>query len=299
MMKTKAQSEHIRWLMFISLVGVVTFGGYFVLYPQTLFKPGEELFDFGYNLGLAGGLMMLILLLYPLRKRVKLFQKAGALPTWFKWHMVLGILGPLTIIFHSTYHVYIPYIHPNGSPNAAVAMLCMLLVSGSGTFGRVFYTKIHHGLYGRQATLNELQAEMEQTEDVQSMFSFAPGVEKALEEFRVRSEQYSKKSSYNFAQFIKVGFQASSLSRSLPKELYLIMQAQAREYNFDDAQLANMEVMYLDRQEKIKSYLKAVRDASQFHTYERLFSWWHVFHIPLVYMMVFSAFYHVYAVHAY
>lgn len=298
-MKTKAQSEHARWLMFISFVGAITVGGYFLLYPQTLFKPGERLFDFGYNLGLAGGIMMLILLLYPLRKRVKLFQKIGILPTWFKWHMVLGILGPLVIVFHSTYHVYIPFIHPTGSPNAAVAMLCMLLVSGSGTFGRLFYTKIHHGLYGRQATLKELQAEMEETEDVQSMFNFAPGVEKALAEFQVRSEKYSKESSYNFIQFIKVGFQASSLSRILPKEVHLIMQAQAKQFNFDDAQLANMEMKCLDYQLKIRSYLKAVRDTAQFHTYERLFSWWHVFHIPLVYMMVFSAFYHVYAVHAY
>jgi hypothetical protein len=163
----------------------------------------------------------------------------------------------------------------------------------------MFYTKIHHGLYGRQATLNELQAEMKQTEDVQSMFSFAPNVEKALEEFRIQSEQYSKESSYNFIQFIKVGFRVSLLSRSLPKEVHQIMQAQAKQHNFDGAQLADMEKRYLDYREKILSYLKAVRDAAQFSTYERLFSWWHVFHIPLVYMMVFSAFYHVYAVHAY
>ncbi len=298
-MRIDRQSEHRRWLVFISIVGVITFGGYFLLYPQTLFKPGENLFDFGYNLGLAGGLMMLVLLLYPLRKRVKFFDKMGALPTWFKWHMVLGILGPLTIIFHSTYHVYIPLLHPNGSPNAAVAMLCMLLVSGSGTFGRFFYTKIHHGLYGRQATVNELQAELEETEDVQSMFNFAPNVEKALEEFRVGNEKSSKESGYNFVQFIRVGFQASSLSRTLPKEVQLAMQTQARQFNFDDAQLANMEMKYPEYQQKIRSYLKAVRDAAQFHTYERMFSWWHIFHIPLVYMMVFSAFYHVYAVHAY
>lgn len=298
-MKTNQQSEHARWMIFISFVGIITFGGYFLLYPQKLFKPGEQLFDFGYNLGLAGGVMMLVLLLYPLRKRVKSFSNLGALPNWFKWHMVLGILGPLTIIFHSTYHVYIPLIHPTGSPNAAVAMICMLLVSGSGTFGRMFYTKIHHGLYGRQATLNELQAEMKQTEDVQSMFNFAPNVEKALDEFRINSEKYSKESSYNFVQFVKVGYQASSLSRSLPKEVHQILQAQARQHDFDAAQLANMDERFLAYREKIRSYIKAVRDAAQFSTYERLFSWWHVFHIPLVYMMVFSAFYHVYAVHAY
>ena len=298
-MKTNRQSEHTRWMVFISFVGAITLGGYFLLYPQKLFKPGEQLFDFGYNLGLAGGVMMLVLLLYPLRKRYKPMSKMGALPGWFKWHMVLGILGPLIIIFHSTYHVYIPFIHPAGSPNAAVAMLCMLLVSGSGTFGRMFYTKIHHGLYGRQATLKDLQAEMAQTEDVQSMFSFAPNVEKTLEEYRLRSEKYGEESSYNFIQFIKVGFQASLLSRSLPKEVHQIMQAQANQFAYDAAQVKEMEAKYLDYQVKIRSYLDAVRDAAQFHTYERLFSWWHVFHIPLVYMMVFSAFYHVYAVHAY
>jgi hypothetical protein len=298
-MKAKDQSEHRRWLIFIGIVGIITIGGYFLVYPQTLYKPGEELFDFGYNLGLIGGVMMLLLLLYPLRKRWKFLENFGFLPYWFKWHMVLGIMGPLFIIFHSTYHVYIPFIHPMGSINAAVAMYCMLLVSGSGTFGRFFYTKIHHGLYGRQATVNELRAEMEQTGDVKSLFSFAPSVEKALEAFRDRAEKNGNVTGYGFGNFIRVGFAASALSRSLSKELHQIMQAQARANNFNAQQMAGMEKMYAEYREKIIGYVRAVRDAAQFHTYERLFSWWHIFHIPLVYMMVFTAFYHVYAVHAY
>ena len=298
-MRKQTQSEHLHWLVFIGIVAVITFGGYFVVYPQTLYKPGEQLFDFGYNLGLAGGLMMLTLLIYPLRKRWKFLENFGFLPTWFKWHMVLGILGPLTIIFHSTYHVYIPYIHPTGSPNAAVAMLCMLLVSGSGTFGRFFYTKIHHGLYGRQTTVNEMRAELEQSGDVKSLFSFAPGVEKSLEDFRARAEGYSKYSGLGLMNFITAGFQASMLSRSLSRELHQIMHAQAKANHFTAEQQQSMEEMYSEYREKIAAYLDAVRDSAQFNTYERLFSWWHIFHIPLVYMMVFSAVYHVYAVHAY
>lgn len=298
-MKAKNQSEHLRWIIFISIVGLITVGGFFVVYPQKLYRPGDELFDFGYNLGLTGGLMMLLLLLYPLRKRWKFLENFGFLPTWFKWHMVLGILGPLFIIFHSTYHVYIPFIHPQGSVNAAVAMYCMLLVSGSGTFGRFFYTKIHHGLYGRQATVNEIRVEIEQTGDVKSIFSFAPHVENALETFRVDAEKVGKEAGYGFGNFFKVGVQASSLSRSLSRELHQVMHAQAREQNFNAQQIAGMEKMYQDYREKLVVYLRAVRDTAQFHTYERLFSWWHIFHIPLVYMMVFSAIYHVYAVHAY
>jgi hypothetical protein len=298
-MKTIKQSEHLHWIVFIGVAAAITFGGYFVLYPQTLFKPGERLFDLGYNLGLTGGLMLLILLLYPLRKRVRFFENFGFLPSWFKWHMVLGILGPMIIIFHSTYHVYIPYIHPIGSPNAAVAMLCMLLVSGSGTFGRFFYTKIHNGLYGRQTTMNELQTELEQSGDVKSLLSFAPGVENALQGFRTRADGYARQSGIGLVNFITVGFQTAMLSRSLSKELHRIMHVQAKENQFSAAQRQKMETMFSEYRDKMVAYLNAVRDAAQFNTYERLFSWWHIFHIPLVYMMVFSAVYHVYAVHAY
>lgn len=293
--KTK---DHV-WGIFIFIVGLITLGGYFLVSDQVLYKPGEKLFDFGYNLGLAGGLMMLTLLLYPVRKRIKLFQNLGVLPTWFRWHMVLGILGPLTIIFHSTYHVYIPFIHPIGSVNAAVAMYCMLLVSGSGTFGRFFYTKIHHGLYGRLASVNEIKSELEHSGDVKSTFNFAPEIEKKLEWFRVQSEENARAGELGLGRFISVGIQARMLSTSLTKELRLIMDRQARENGYTQAQMKSMEAMFVEYKSLIHTYIWAVRDASQFHTYERLFSYWHIFHIPLVYMMVFSAFYHVYAVHAY
>lgn len=298
-MTASKKSEHLPWLIFISIVGLITFAGYFVVYPQTYYKPGEELFDFGYNLGLAGGLMMTILLLYPLRKRWKFLENFGFLPTWFKWHMVLGILGPLAIIFHSTYHVYIPYLHPTGSINAAVAMYCMLLVSGSGTFGRFFYTKIHHGLYGRQATVSELRSEMEQKGDVKSAFHFAPKVEKALDEFHAKAEKYSKNTGLGLGNFIITSLRVRWLSFYLGWQLGSAMNAQAKEKGFSPAQKKSMKSLRAEYQEKIDTYLEAVRDAAQFHTYERLFSLWHIFHIPLVYMMVFSAIYHVYAVHAY
>jgi hypothetical protein len=298
-MNTNEKQKRDPWLIFIGIVGAITFAGYFVLYPQTLFKPGERLFDVGYNLGLAGGVMMLVMLLYPLRKRVRYFQKMGALSTWFKWHMVLGILAPMTIIFHSTYHVYIPFIHPTGSPNAAVAMYSMLIVSASGTFGRFFYTKIHHGLYGRLATVNEMRTALEQAGDVKSVFGFAPEVEKALEEFRARTEGYAKQPYVGFVNFVAVGFRAKLLSRSLSRAVSRSLHAQAQERHFTAAQNEDLEKQVRDYQQMIESYLGAVRDAAQFSTYERMFSWWHILHIPLVYMLVFSALYHVYAVHAY
>jgi hypothetical protein len=295
----QAQAKRDPWLVFIGMVALITVAGYSVLYPQTLFKPGARMFDTGYNLGLAGGIMMLVLLLYPVRKRIRLFQNWGPLPFWFRWHMVLGVLGPMTIIFHSTYHVYIPYLNPTGSPNAAVAMFSMLIVSASGTFGRFFYTKIHHGLYGRQATVSEIHAELEQSGDIETRLSFAPAVEKSLEDFRARAERHAKHLNVDITNFIAIGIRAKMLSWSLSREVHRILRAQAREKHLSAAQRTEMKKQVHDYRHAIESYLGAVRNVAQFGAYERLFSWWHIFHIPLVYMMVFSAFYHVYAVHAY
>jgi hypothetical protein len=262
--------------------------GYFIVSSRKYYDPGDRV---GYNLGLLGGVMLLTLLLYPLRKRIYSFRTLGLLPGWFKWHMVLGILAPVLILFHATFHIE--------SVNAGVALVCMLLVSGSGTFGRFFYTKIHHGLYGRQATVNEMRAQLDNSGDVKSTFNFAPEIERKLEEFRVRAELNAEAGELGLFKFILIGIETERLSRTIGKELHTIMRTQMREKNLSGYEIENIEKKFADYASLISSYLGAMRDASQFYTYERLFSYWHIFHIPLVYMMVFSGFYHVYAVHAY
>ena len=54
----------------------------------------------GYALGITGGVMMLIMLLYSLRKRAKSMREWGPIRYWFKTHMILGVLGPILILFH-------------------------------------------------------------------------------------------------------------------------------------------------------------------------------------------------------
>jgi hypothetical protein len=285
---TRQEMKDSAWFIFLVIVTSILIAGFFVFSSQKYYKPGD---DIGYNLGLVGGIMLLTLLLYPLRKRVKIFNGLGLLPGWFKWHMVLGILAPTIILFHATFDI--------NSVNAGVALTCMMLVSGSGTFGRFFYTKIHHGLYGRQSTVNELKSALENTGDVKSTFSFVPDIERKLEEFRIQAEKNAHAGELGLWRFVQIGIQARNLSHSLVKELHAVMQLQANQQNFTPDEIHAREEKFTEYRRLIHTYLIAVRDASQFHTYERLFSYWHIFHIPLVYMMVFSGFYHVYAVHAY
>jgi hypothetical protein len=49
----------------------------------------------------------------------------------------------------------------------------------------------------------------------------------------------------------------------------------------------------------LRTYLETVRRVAGFTFYERLFSLWHVLHLPLFLMLVISGSIHVYAVHLY
>jgi len=79
--------------------------------------------DLGYYMGLIGGVMMLLLLTYPLRKHLRFMHGWGPIKPWFRTHMFLGIAGPTLILFHSTFHI--------GSLNAGVALVSMLPATSS------------------------------------------------------------------------------------------------------------------------------------------------------------------------
>jgi len=275
------------WRIFLlAITAILTLG--YVVSTKKLYEPGDNL---GYNMGLVGGIMLLSLLLYPLRKRVRFLRNVGVLPAWFKWHMIFGVLAPVLILFHSTFHI--------GSINAAMALFAMLLVSGSGIFGRFFYTKIHNGLYGRQASLKEHQEDMAKAGNVTSILSFAPEIEKRLDAFRSHTIKITQGGNAGFWHFATVGIKAWFLTRSLTKKLYHAMYVQAIKKNWNAAQIQRLDIMYQENKNQIEKFISAVRDVAQFHTYERLFSMWHIFHIPLVYLLVFSGVYHVIAVHMY
>ena len=181
----------------------------YLISTRSLYKAGDWI---GYNLGLAGGLMMLFLLLYPLRKRIGFLRNFGVLPTWFRWHMVFGILGPAAIVFHSTFQIC--------SVNAGVAMVCMVLVAGSGFFGRFCQSRIYHGFHIRQAALSELRLKIEQSADIQAMLSLAPATRRKLDDFRRLAESGLNK--LEFRKFVAFEVKAKSLLSSLSAELHLV-----------------------------------------------------------------------------
>ncbi|NNJ71993.1 MAG: hypothetical protein HKP09_02300, partial [Enterobacterales bacterium] len=127
----------------------------------------------GYAFGIIGGVLMLMLLLYPVRKHWRRARNWFHIKHWFRMHMILGILGPVLILFHSNFHI--------GSLNSTIALTCMLLVASSGLIGRYAYRKVHRGLYGERVRFSELTKEYtEQKEHLSSSNEYADPAYQAL-----------------------------------------------------------------------------------------------------------------------
>jgi hypothetical protein len=243
----------------------------------------------GYLLGVLGSSFMLLLLLYPLRKRIRVMRNLGATRHWFAAHMLLGITGPLFILMHSTYRI--------GSINAAVALSSMLLVALSGLIGRFIYTRIHHGLYGEQARLKELQTQVSGIEQRLSgeLKGFAH-IREMLSQFQAAALREEQGGSIGLWGLLTLGFLASWTALRAQYELARIGLPRSSRARGDREELA-AQMRELSR--LIAAYVGSVVKVAQFSTYQRMFSWWHVLHVPLVYMLVLSAVAHVVAVHIY
>ena len=250
------------------------------------YKSGSTL---GYNLGLAGGVGLLFILLYPLRKRVRFLSAWGQTKSWFAMHMTCGVLAPFLILLHSKFHI--------GSINAGVSLTCMLLVATSGFVGRFIYVRIHHGLYGTRMTLAELQAQVGfNSGEVRSKLSFAPRVEQWLREFEAAAVGRPKNVVQGMWRFLTLGARARWVRRRCTQEFARVYRMHARTFKWD---AARQQRHLAGGAELIADFLDGAQRVAQFSRYERLFSLWHVLHVPLLWMMVLSAVAHVVAVHAY
>lgn len=249
---------------------------------------------FGYWLGIAGGSMMLLLLIYSARKRAAWLRWMGGIPTWFEIHMVLGVAGPVLILFHANFRL--------GSSNSNVALICMLLVAGSGVVGRYIYTRLHAHMGGHQDNLEQLKQVGEKMRAQATTHVFLPGVIDAIERVEKRFIEPPKGAIPRIAHLF-TGFIRSLAARWLVRREIrrAVRSAITRRASTRSAaliarhaiQLGEVARRYADRR------LEAGRRTAEFRAYARLFSYWHVLHIPFFFLLLISAIAHVIAVNVY
>lgn len=251
-----------------------------------LFEAGD---DVGYWIGVVGGVMMLLLFTYPLRKRFRFAQRLGKAKWWFLAHMLLGVGGPVLILVHSAFQAR--------SLNAAAALYSMIIVALSGVVGRFIYSRINRGLHGEQSSFLDLQqrAGLHQRE-AHSRLAFAPGVERRLQAFGAQDLSHRPDLLACLRRVFWLPLRQWWTYRACVAELDTALVRMAERGGWDAKSLAKRRQL---ARKLVRRYLNAVVRVAQFTAYERLFSLWHVAHIPFVYLLVISSIVHVIAVHAY
>jgi hypothetical protein len=162
-----AHRVFVAFLILISLTATTAIGlrglSYYVtpvhLRPfrqdYEVMKPSGE---YSHGLGIIGAAMIVIgVSTYSTRKRMRSLWRVGSLSRWLEFHITLCLLGPILIVYHTTF---------KAGGVAAISLWTMLAVVASGFAGRFLYALIPRDQAGTELTSNEIQAEIKRMDNM-------------------------------------------------------------------------------------------------------------------------------------
>jgi hypothetical protein len=259
----------------------------FYIKRSEIFVPGEGV---GYKLGIAGGISMLVLLLYPMAKRSTWFGFQKNSVVWLRAHMLLGTLGPMLIFYHANFSM--------GAVNSNVALFSMIIVALSGVIGRFIYTRVHKGMSYTKLDLGSLLAKSSRLlADVgQDVGPNSAAVAKAMADFAENAIPKSPNVIPNLIAALTMSYRKSAARYRIMTELRKAIRKASLAENWSrEVEKTKLEAARLD----VLEFLACVSKASQLSFWERMFSLWHVLHVPLFFVLLVSGVLHVVAVHIY
>jgi hypothetical protein len=240
----------------------------------------------GYWLGIAGSSLMLLLLVYPLRKRLRSLRALGSVSFWFHTHMILGVLGPVLIMWHANFKL--------GSINCSVALITTLVVATSGVFGRFLHRKVNMGLYGSRAEAEEVMA------DADELRGFLGSDAEIADRMVAQLNAFAQLATAPRGVF--TGLLTLPLIRWRGALIRTQMINYARQVIAIEGRRHRRSRDVQRRQlagatDFVTQHIGAARKAAALAFFERLFRLWHIFHVPLFILLVIVAIVHVYASH--
>lgn len=264
-------------LIFLFFCGLFTIS--VPIYMNWLQTPEKSLLPFSFGI-LGSVLMWGGALFYVLRKRVKAFRGLGKMKAWLDIHIILCLIGPMLIIYHSEFSVR--------APNSAVAYYAMLIMVFSGFIGRYFYKNFQISLSGKRATLKEMKTESDALEAaITSRCAEASEVIDTIKQcFLPRGKGQSLGLLRSVGYMVKLDWIERKLWLKL--SAYLPVQADARSKRNDWDRLVFQEIL--------KKRIQLEKKIALLEMTTKLFSYWHALHVPLVFVLLLTFVVHVVAV---
>jgi hypothetical protein len=173
----------------------------------------------------------------------------------------------------------------------------MLLVAGSGVVGRYIYTRLHAHLDDHEDTLEELKKVGERLRKQANSTVLLPGMLEVIERVEQRLIVLPNRSHGRFMLLFTGAYRMARarfvVRAEIRRAVHLAQRGNSQALAQHAPRIGELARRYAYRR------LDAARRTTEFQMYARLFSFWHVLHIPLFFMLLFAGTVHVIAINVY
>jgi hypothetical protein len=222
-----------------------------------LLRPSGAL---GQPFGMVGFLLMLVPVAYALRKKIARLRNVGSMKTWLEIHIFCGLVGPVFVTFHTSFRF-------NGV--VSVAYWTMLVVVLSGFVGRYLYVRIPRSMRGIEMSRAELDKRAEELSQRLARANLPKRIISKIGAFE-RSAVPASEAATSFAGLF---FGELRVRRELA-----MLDGEIEATRLAPELLHEIAAVITER-------ATLLRRAVYLEKTKRAFHLWHVFHMPLVYVM--------------
>ena len=223
----------------------------------------------GHGYGIVGMLMMLTgVSLYSARKRVAFLANVGNLGGWLQFHIFLCTLGPFLVLLHTTFKF---------GGIVSIAFWSMAVVVASGVFGRYVFSRIPKAMDGSFRGLQEIEEQGKELENEIRATGAVP--EGQLEEVLAGPSLRAPRGTIDAL--------ALAIRGDLATRVYLARSRRALS-RASVAPDVRRRVLGL-----LRNRLALEQQSRLLLPFQRLFSYWHVLHLPLAIVLLIVTVVHV------
>lgn len=215
----------------------------------------------GQGYGVIGTLLITVGVgMYSIRKRVPFLRRTGQLHHWLQAHVFLCTLGPFLVLLHTSFKF---------GGIVSIAFWSMTAVALSGLFGRYVYGHIPRAIHGQRTSLDAVRA------------TKADLVQRLLADYPRQAEQLKP------LLLVRPPAQPRGLLHALWLALGHDLTRRARLRRLRRAVRASRLPPFLqqDLVAVVRTQTTMEQQLVLLQPFQRLFHYWHVFHLPLTVVM--------------
>lgn len=223
---------------------------------------------YGHGLGIIGTLLILIGVFgYMARKRFRSLSRIGVLKHWLEFHIFLCTLGPIMVLFHTSFKF---------GGIVAISFWSMVAVVASGVIGRFIYLQIPRTIQGRELSLHEIQ-------DMQT--DIGSNIQENAGSLSLNISDMIQKSSAEFPSQYKG---VSGFFKQYADEFNRKKQIRSKLKEENISSHDTKDIMKL-----VSNEMALTRKIQRLVTMQKLFRYWHIAHLPFALIMLIIMVIHV------